>query len=71
MRYRGIGGSERVLLRSPQALREVLVTQQHSDFDRPLMARKRIAVQAGEGLIAGGGGVHKVRGGPFLYIHMW
>lgn len=60
MRYRGIGGSERVLVCTPPALREVLVAQQYSSFDRPLMARKRIAVQAGNGLIASGGDVHKV-----------
>lgn len=60
MRYRGIGGSERILLCTPAALREVLVTQQYSHFDRPVMARKRIAVQAGTGLIASGGEIHKV-----------
>lgn len=60
MRYRGIGGGERILACSPKALREVLVGQQYSHFDRPIMARKRIEVQAGNGLIASGGDAHKV-----------
>lgn len=61
MRYRGIGGGERILLCNPAALKEVLVAQQYSHFDRPIMGRKRIAVQAGTGLIASGGDAHKVR----------
>ncbi|CAK4034376.1 cytochrome P450 [Lecanosticta acicola] len=61
MRYRGIGGGERILICGPKAMREVLVAQQYSHFDRPLIARKRIAVQAGTGLIASGGDVHKAQ----------
>lgn len=60
MRYRGIGGNERILVCKSPALKDVLVTQQYSHFDRPAMARKRIAVQAGNGLIASSGDIHKV-----------
>lgn len=60
MRYRGIGGGERLLVSSPETMREVLVTKQYESFDRLTMARKRIAIQAGNGLIASAGDVHKV-----------
>ena len=67
MRYRGIGGSERVLICRPTALREVLVAQQYSYFDRPALARQKIAIQVGDGLIASAGDVHKVR---FRFYHL-
>jgi cytochrome P450 len=59
MRYIGIGGGERVLISSPESLKEVLVTQQYKFFDRPTMARKRIAMQARNRLITSSGEVHK------------
>lgn len=59
MRYYGIGGTERVLVSGTSALKDVLVTKQYKFFDRPTMARKRIAVQAGNGLIASAGDIHK------------
>lgn len=59
MRYYGIGGREQVLVVGSQVLKEVLVTKQYKSFDRPTMARKRIAVQAGDGLIASAGDLHK------------
>ena len=65
MRYYGIAGGERILLTSTEALREVLVAKQYNFFDRPTMARKRIAVLAGDGLIASGGNEHKV--GPNMF----
>lgn len=50
IRYPGVGGAERVLLLRPEALREVLVTQAYSGFQKPALNRQRLAM-FGNGLL--------------------
>lgn len=69
VRYTGIGGEERVLALSSQAVKEVLVLQGYSHFERPANSRKRFAALTGHGLLAMEGEAHKVRAGTMYVDH--
>ncbi|KAI5362760.1 putative cytochrome P450 [Septoria linicola] len=60
VRYPGIGGQERVLLVSPEALREVLEVKAYNDFQKPLLNRQRLAM-FGNGLLASDGTEHHMQ----------
>lgn len=60
IRYPGIGGVERILIVSPAAIKEVLVTRAYGSFERPLLGRQRFAGLFGHGLLSAEGDVHKV-----------
>jgi hypothetical protein len=64
LRYYVIGNIERVLVVSPKALAEVLVTKSY-DFKRPDFARIQLSTVTGHGLLTAEGDEHKVRSKPF------
>ena len=59
IRYYIVGNLERVLLTSPKALSEMLVTNVY-DFEKPEMVRNNLWRIAGEGLLLAEGEEHKV-----------
>ncbi|KAF2127396.1 cytochrome P450 [Dothidotthia symphoricarpi CBS 119687] len=52
VRYSGLGGTERVLPLSSDAVKEVLVTKAYSCFERPRLSRERLGALLGNGLLA-------------------
>lgn len=58
IKYPGIGGASRILLLSPAALREVLVTKAYSDFHKPPLNKQRLAM-FGDGLLVSDGEAHR------------
>ncbi|CAK1362501.1 unnamed protein product [Cercospora beticola] len=60
VRYPGIGGAERVLILSPNALREVLIDKPYNDFQKPPLNRQRLAM-FGNGLLVSDGEEHRAQ----------
>ena len=66
LQYTGIGGSTQILLTKPEALKEVLVSQAYTVYERPLILRQRLAAVTGQGIFTVAGDRHKVR--PFRLL---
>lgn len=60
IRFYGVANIERVLLTSPKALSELLVTKVY-DFEKPEPVRNALRRVAGEGILLAEGDEHKVR----------
>jgi cytochrome P450 len=60
VRYPGIGGTERILPLTSEAVKEVLVTQAYSCFHRPALGRARLRALMGNGLLAVDDQDHKI-----------
>jgi hypothetical protein len=60
IRFYGIGNLERVLLTSPKALSELLVTKVY-DFEKPGPVRDNLRRITGDGILLAEGDEHKVR----------
>ena len=59
LRYYIVGNLERVILTSPKALSELLVTKVY-DFEKPLVARQGLRRVVGDGILLAEGDEHKV-----------
>lgn len=61
VRYYGIGGTQRVLLTSPDAVREVMVTKRYEFFQKPDTMNQVIRKLFGEGLLTSEGDAHRLQ----------
>lgn len=59
IRYYIVGNLERVLLTSPKALSEILITNVY-DFEKPELVRDSLRRITGEGILLAEGDEHKV-----------
>ncbi|KAJ5292830.1 NAD(P)-binding protein [Penicillium atrosanguineum] len=60
IRYYIVGNIERIILTSPKALSELLVTKNY-DFEKPLMARQSLRRVVGDGILLAEGDEHKLQ----------
>lgn len=60
IRYYIVGNLERIMLTSPKALSELLVTKVY-DFEKPKTVRQSLRRVVGEGILLAEGDEHKVR----------
>jgi cytochrome P450 len=60
VRYPGIGGTERVVPLTSDAVKEVLVTKAYSCFERPTLSRARFRALLGNGLLSVDDSEHKL-----------
>lgn len=59
LRYHGIGGTTRVLLTSPEAVREVMVLKRYDAYARPASGTQTIELLFGHGLLTSEGDAHR------------
>ncbi len=67
LRFYMRGYQERVLVTSPKALNEILVSQAYG-FTKPASVKKRLSYITGNGLLVSDGEIHKVR--AFFPAHL-
>ena len=59
LRYYGIGGATRILLTSPDAVKEVMVTKRYDAYARPASGTQTIELLFGHGLLTSEGDTHR------------
>lgn len=59
--YTGIGGARRVLLTSPEAVREVMVTKHYNNFEKPSLPKRRATVLFGNGILTADNEPHRLQ----------